>query len=175
MVRNLQVWRMDLQINRHAAWLLHLQGGRCDRRLLVMAETAFDGHVVLSRGSWLYGAGDAQSAGDWRFEHLASGGLTPALRRRIEAALHSVPRAAPVAQLSPVAACDGVDGEWLSQSLWNAFRRPSIVWLNVPYEAREQAKRAGARWNAQARRWYGVRSQDFDQGLRGWAAGARRH
>lgn len=47
-------------------------------------------------------------------------------------------------------------------------RDPARVWLDVPYSQKDQAKAFGARWDAQARRWYDPTGHT--PGLQRWAA-----
>lgn len=47
-------------------------------------------------------------------------------------------------------------------------RDPARVWLDVPYSQKDQAKALGARWDAQARRWYDPAGHT--SGLQRWAA-----
>ena len=35
---------------------------------------------------------------------------------------------------------------------------PERIWLDVPFEAKDDAKAAGARWDPAAKRWYAPRS-----------------
>ncbi|MDP9826206.1 DUF5710 domain-containing protein [Kineosporia succinea] len=42
------------------------------------------------------------------------------------------------------------------------------IWLDVPFEEKDQAKKAGARWDATAKRWYAPRADNED--LRRWTS-----
>ncbi len=167
---------MHIKFRRYAAYQLHLpRGDLYDRRDVVLCESLFDGQLVLSLASRLYARNSAPEAAGWSFQHVASGRMSIALRRRLEAGIRSIPQVERPPALTPACRADQIDGEWLTQGLWSAFRRPSIVWLRVPYAARERAKRLGARWDAQARRWFGLRGAVGQQELRAWMPPDARH